>query len=137
MTETDRRQQEIVDEFALVVDWMLRSQQVIEHGERVPPLPDAEKTDDRLVRGCQSTVWLRTWTEDGAFRVRADSESALARGVASLLVGVFDGVVPAEAAAADLWFPREIGLTEHISSNRANGLDTMIRAIRAAARPAA
>ena len=133
MTETDRRQREIAEEFELLDDWMLRFQQVIEHGERVPPLPDDEKTDDRLVRGCQSRVWLRTWGEDGAFRLQTDSESALVRGLASLLVRVFDGVPPGEVAGADLWFPREIGLAEHLSPNRANGLDAMTRTIRAAA----
>ena len=130
MTETDRRQQEIVDEFAFLDDWMLRFQQVIEHGEAMPPMPADEKTDDRLVRGCQSRVWLRTWTDAGRFRVRADSESQLVRGLASLLVRVFDGVPPDEAAAADLWFPREIGLADHLSPNRANGLDAMARSIR-------
>lgn len=133
MTETDRRQQEIVDEFAFLDDWMLRFQQVIEHGETMPPMPDEEKADDRLVRGCQSRVWLRTWADDDRFRVQADSESQLVRGLASLLVRVFDGVPAAEAAAADLWFPEEIGLAEHLSPNRANGLDAMTRSIRLAA----
>ena len=133
MTETDRRQQEIVDEFAFLDDWMLRFQQVIEHGERMAPFPEAVRTDDRLVRGCQSRVWLVTEADD-TFHVEADSESQLVRGLASLLVRVFDGVPTAEAAAADLWFPREIGLAEHLSPNRANGLDAMRRAIQAAAR---
>ena len=130
MTETDRRQQEIAEEFAFLDDWMLRFQQVIEHGERTAPLPDDEKTDDRLVRGCQSRVWLRTWDEDGAFRLQTDSESALVQGLASLLVRVFDGVPPDEVAGADLWFPREIGLAEHLSPNRANGLAAMTAQIR-------
>lgn len=133
MTETDRRQQEIVDEFAFLDDWMLRFQQVIEHGETMPPMPDEEKADDRLVRGCQSRVWLRTWADDDRFRVQADSESQLVRGLASLLVRVFDGVPVDEVAAADLWFPKEIGLAEHLSPNRANGLDAMTRSIRLAA----
>lgn len=133
MTETDRRQQEIVDEFAFLDDWMLRFQQVIEHGETMPPMPDEEKADDRLVRGCQSRAWLRTWADDDRFRVQADSESQLVRGLASLLVRVFDGVPADEAAAADLWFPKEIGLAEHLSPNRANGLDAMTRSIRLAA----
>lgn len=133
MTETDRRQQEIVDEFAFLDDWMLRFQQVIEHGETMPPMPDEEKADDRLVRGCQSRVWLRTWADDDRFRVQADSESQLVRGLASLLVRVFDGVPVDVVAAADLWFPKEIGLAEHLSPNRANGLDAMTRSIRLAA----
>ena len=133
MTESDRRQREIADEFAFLDDWMLRFQQVIEHGEQMEPLADDLKTEDRIVRGCQSRVWLDARSSGDAFRVRADSESQLVRGLASLLVRVFDGLPASEAAAVDLWFPREIGLAEHLSPNRANGLDAMTRAIRAAA----
>jgi cysteine desulfuration protein SufE len=137
MTESDRRQQEIVDEFAFLDDWMLRFQQVIEHGGQMAPLPEAERTDDRLVRGCQSRVWLVTGADAGAFHVEADSESQLVRGLASLLVRVFDGLPTEEAASAELWFAREIGLAEHLSPNRANGLDAMTRTIRRAARATA
>jgi cysteine desulfuration protein SufE len=133
MTEADRRQQAIVDEFAFLDDWMLRFQQVIEHGEAMAPLPEALKTDGRLVRGCQSRVWLDAGAEAGAFRARADSDSQLVRGLASLLVRVYDGLPVEEARAAEVWFPREIGLAEHLSPNRANGLDAMQRALRAAA----
>ena len=133
MSEADRRQQAIADEFAFLDDWMLRFQQVIEHGEAMAPFDDDEKTDDRLVRGCQSRVWLDAGADAGTFHVRADSESQLVRGLASLLVRVYDGLPADEAASAELWFPREIGLAEHLSPNRANGLDAMRRAIQAAA----
>jgi cysteine desulfuration protein SufE len=133
ITESDRRQREIADEFAFLDDWMLRFQQVIEHGETMEPLPDDARTDARLVRGCQSRVWLDAARDGATFRVRADSESQLVRGLASLLVRVYDGLPAAEAASVDLWFPAEIGLAEHLSPNRANGLDAMARAIRAAA----
>ncbi|MEM0961573.1 MAG: SufE family protein [Bacteroidota bacterium] len=132
MTEADRRQQEIVDEFAFLDDWMLRFQQVIEHGEAMDPLPEADKTDDRIVRGCQSRVWLDAGPEGDMFRVRADSDSQLVRGLASLLVRVYDGLPAGEATEATVWFPEKIGLSEHLSPNRANGLDAMQRAIRAA-----
>ena len=133
MSEADRRQQEIADEFAFLDDWMLRFQQVVEQGEAMAPMPDALKTDDRLVRGCQSRVWLEAGAEGGTFHVRADSDSQLVRGLAALLVRVFDGLPAEEAAAADVWFPREIGLADHLSPNRANGLDAMTRTIRRAA----
>ena len=133
MSEAERRQQEIADEFAFLDDWMLRFQQVIEHGEAMAPLPPETKTDDRLVKGCQSRVWLDAGAEGETFRVRADSESQLVKGLASLLVRVYDGLPADEARAVDLWFPREIGLAEHLSPNRANGLDAMRRAIAAAA----
>jgi cysteine desulfuration protein SufE len=134
VSESDRRQQAIADEFAFLDDWMLRFQQVIEHGAAMDPLPEADKTDDRLVRGCQSRVWLDAGAEADTFHVRADSESQLVRGLASLLVRVYDGLPADEARAVDLWFPAEIGLAEHLSPNRANGLDAMRRAIEAAAR---
>ncbi|PAP75867.1 SufE family protein [Rubrivirga marina] len=133
MSEADRRQQALVDEFAFLDDWMLRFQQVIEHGEAMEPLDGALKTDDRLVRGCQSRVWLDAGSEAGTFHVRADSDSQLVRGLASLLVRVYDGLPAEEAASAELWFPSEIGLDEHLSPNRANGLDAMRRAIQSAA----
>ena len=78
-------------------------------------------------------MWLDAGADAGTFHVRADSESQLVRGLASLLVRVYDGLPADEAATAELWFPREIGLAEHLSPNRANGLDAMQRAIRAAA----
>ena len=137
MTESDRRQQAIADEFAFLDDWMLRFQQVVEQGEAMGPMPEADKTDGRLVRGCQSRVWLDAGAEAGTFRARADSDSQLVRGLAALLVRVFDGLPVAEAAAVDVWFPREIGLAEHLSPNRATGLDAMARALRRAAREAA
>ena len=129
-----------MDEFAFLDDWMLRFQQLIEHGEKMPPLPDADRTDDRLVRGCQSRVWLDAGPSDaagGTFRVRADSESQIVRGLASLLARVYDGLPLAEAAETEVWFPAEIGLAEHLSPNRANGLDAMRRAIASAARESA
>lgn len=137
MSEADRRQQAIVDEFSFLDDWMLRFQQVIEHGEAMDPLPDAEKTDDRLVRGCQSQVWLDAGADADTFHVRADSDSQLVRGLASLLVRVYDGLAVEEAATTGLWFHTEIGLDEHLSPNRANGLDAMRRAIQTAAQQTA
>ncbi len=134
MTDADRRQQEIADEFAFVDDWMLQLQQLIEIGEAMVPLPDADRTDDRLVRGCQSRVWIDAGTEAGTFRLRADSDSQLVRGLAAVLVRVFDGLPVDEVATADLWIFREVGLAAHLSPNRANGLDAMQRAIRGAAR---
>ena len=136
MTDTldlDARQQEIADEFAFLDDWMLRYQHLIEHAKTMAPLAPEDKTDDRLVRGCQSRVWLRTWRKDGRFRIEADSEAQIVRGLASLLVRVFDGLPPEAVAGADLWCLREAGLAEHLSPNRANGLDAMVRRIRAEA----
>ena len=133
----DRRQRVIADELDLG-DWMLAFQHVVEQGARTG-LPEAERTEARRVRGCQSRVWLKTWTEPdpatGApvFRLAADSEAAIVKGLAALLVRVFDGLPPAQAAAAELWFARESALAEHLSPNRANGLAAMAARIRAEA----
>lgn len=137
MTESDRRQQEIVDEFEFLDDWMLRFQQVIDHGEKMLALPEADKTEARLVRGCQSRVWLDAHADGDTFSVRADSESQIVRGLASLLARVYDGLPLADAAATEVWFPAEIGLADHLSPNRANGLDAMQRAIRQSAQAGA
>lgn len=132
-TSLDQRQRAIADELALG-DWMLTFQHVVECGDAIG-LPDGEKTDDRLVRGCQSKVWLKTWAQPDAdgersFRLLADSESAIVKGLAALLVRVFDGLPPADAATAELWFARESELAEHLSPNRANGLAAMTAQIR-------
>ncbi|MEM6326165.1 MAG: SufE family protein [Bacteroidota bacterium] len=129
-TELDARQQAIVDEFAMLDDWMLRYQHLIEHARSMPELPEADRTDDALVRGCQSRVWIQTRDDDGRFHLAADSEAQIVRGLASLLVRALDGLPPRTVAEADLWFVREAGLSEHLSPNRANGLDAMIRRIR-------
>lgn len=132
-TELDARQRAIADELDLG-DWMLAFQHVVEQGETTG-LDAADKTDDRLVRGCQSRVWLKTWAdadETGAprFRLAADSEAAIVKGLAALLVRVFDGLPPADAATAELWFARESALADHLSPNRANGLAAMTAQIR-------
>ena len=132
MTDLDARQRDIADELALG-DWMLTFQHVVEQGDAIG-LDADDKTDDRLVRGCQSKVWLKTWAEPGGsgerFRLMADSEAAIVKGLAALLVRVFDGLPPRDAAAAELWFARESELAEHLSPNRANGLAAMTAQIR-------
>lgn len=130
MTDLDRRQQDIVDEFAMLDDWMLRYQHLIEHAKTMPTLPDEERTDDAIVRGCQSKVWVHTSLRDGAFHLRADSDAQIVRGLASLLVRAVDGLPPQVVAEADLWFIHEAGLSEHLSPNRANGLDAMVQRVR-------
>ena len=131
--ELDARQRAIADELDLG-DWMLAFQHVVEQGATTG-LADADRTDERLVRGCQSRVWLKTWTDAGAdraprFRLAADSEAAIVKGLAALLVRVFDGLPPRDAATAELWFARESALAEHLSPNRANGLAAMTAQIR-------
>ncbi|MEM1057269.1 MAG: SufE family protein [Bacteroidota bacterium] len=129
-TDLDTRQRAIADEFAMLDDWMLRYQHLIDHADTLDPMPEEAKTDGAIVRGCQSRVWMKTREEDGAFRILADSDAQIVRGLASLLVRAVDGLPPQTVAEADLWFVREAGLSEHLSPNRANGLDAMMRRIR-------
>ena len=130
-TPLDQRQRDIVDELAMLDDWMLRYQHLIDHASTLAPMDDSAKTDDALVRGCQSQVWMRTCDTHGTFHVEADSDAQIVRGLASLLVRTVDGLPSREVADADLWFVREAGLSDHLSPNRANGLDAMMRRIRA------
>ncbi|MFN3596730.1 MAG: SufE family protein [Rubricoccaceae bacterium] len=127
----------LVEEFALFDDWMDRYAHLVEMGRALPPLDDAYKTDAYRVRGCQSQVWLRSFREatpEGArLRFEADSDALVTKGLAAVLVRVLDRQPPAAVAAADLSFLDAIGLREHLSPSRANGLAAMAARMRAAA----
>ena len=96
----------------------------------MPPLPDEYKTEENIVRGCQSTVWLHEECEDGTLELQADSDSLIVKGLAALLMQVYSGQPAEEAATAELRFFDETGLNKHLSSQRANGLMAMIEEIR-------
>lgn len=127
----------LVEEFALFDDWMDRYAHLVELGRALPPLDDAFKTDAYRVRGCQSQVWLRSFREAAPegerIRFEADSDALITKGLIALLVRVLDGQPPAAVAAADLSFLDAIGLREHLSPSRANGLAAMVARMRAAA----
>lgn len=127
----EERQQEIIDEFADITDWMDRYGYIIDLGNALPPLPDSLKTPDRLIEGCQSRVWLDAGLDaDGLVRFRADSDAIIVKGIISLLVSVLDGHTPDEILDADLHFIDEIGLSRHLSPTRSNGLVAMVRQMR-------
>lgn len=127
----EERQQEIIEEFADISDWMDRYGYIIDLGNALPPLPDELKTPDRLIEGCQSRVWLDADIDrEGRVHFRADSDAIIVKGIISLLVSVLDSHTPDEILDADLHFIDEIGLSRHLSPTRSNGLLAMVKQMR-------
>ncbi len=126
-------QEEIVDDFSMYEEWLDKYEYLIELGKDLSPYPEQDKTDDRLVRGCQSRVWLDWKVEDGRLFFSADSDAIITKGIISLLIRVYSGRTPEEIIADDFSFLNRIGLKENLSPTRSNGLLSMIRTIRKAA----
>lgn len=126
-------QAEVIEDFSMYDDWLDKYEYLIDLGRRLEPFPEELKTDDRLIRGCQSRVWLDAQTDGDKIVFRADSDAIITKGIISLLIGVYSGRTPAEIAADDFSFVDEIGLKENLSPTRANGLASMIATIRAVA----
>lgn len=124
------QQDEVIEEFSELDDWMDRYQLLIDLGEEQEPLPDNEKTEQNLIDGCQSRVWLVCDENNGILTFRAESDALIVKGIVSLLIRVVSGHTPQEILDADLYFIREIGLTEHLSPTRSNGLLAMIKQMR-------
>lgn len=133
MKTLEEAKQEITDEFGLFDDWLDRYEYLISLGKNLEPYPESAKTDDKLIKGCQSRVWLDWKVEDGKMYFSADSDAIITKGIISLLVSVYSGRTPAEIAGDDFAFLDEIGLRENLSPTRSNGLVSMISTIRNAA----
>lgn len=125
-TTLAQAQQEIVDEFAMLSDWQDRYEQLIELGRELPLIAPEHKKDENLVRGCQSRVWLHAEPVDGTIHFTADSDAMITKGIVALLVRVYNDRSPQEILGASTEFIDRIGLREHLSPNRANGLSAMI-----------
>ncbi len=123
-------QEEIIDEFSMFDDWMQRYEYIIELGKSLPLIDDNYKLDENLIKGCQSKVWLYSEVEDNKIKYTADSDAILTKGIVALLLRVFSGQKPEDILAADTKFIDEIGLKEHLSPTRANGLVSMIKQIK-------
>lgn len=123
-------EKEVVDEFSLFSDWMEKYEYLIELGKNLPLVDEADKTEENLIRGCQSRVWLTCTVEDGRLVFRADSDAIITKGIISLLIRVFSGQKPDDILASDFGFIEKIGLRENLSPTRANGLVSMIEKIR-------
>ena len=123
-------QDEIIEEFAEFDDWMDKYQLLITMGEEQEPLPAELKTEQNLIDGCQSRVWLVCDEQDGKLLFRAESDALIVKGIVSLLIRVVTDHTPQEILDADLYFIPQIGLTEHLSPTRSNGLLAMVKQIR-------
>lgn len=123
-------QEAIVDEFSMFDDWMQRYEYIIELGKSLPMIDDQFKTDDNIIKGCQSKVWVHADENDGKLWFTADSDAILTKGIIALLIRTFSGQEPKAILEADADFIDEIGLKEHLSPTRANGLVSMIKQIK-------
>ena len=126
-------QDAIIEEFAVYDEWLDKYEYLIELGKNLSSYPEEKKTDDRLIKGCQSRVWLDWSMEEGRLYFSADSDAIITKGIISLLISVYSGRTPEEIAADDFSFLGRIGLKENLSPTRANGLVSMIQTIRTAA----
>lgn len=127
----EEKQQEIIDEFAMVDDWMDRYGMIIDLGNNLPEIEEALKTPDRLIEGCQSRVWLDAKLDDnGKVNFTADSDAIIVKGIIAMLIDVLNGHTPREILDADLHFINDIGLAENLSPTRSNGLLAMLRQMK-------
>ena len=123
-------QDEIIEEFSGLNDWMDKYQLLIDLGNEQTPLDEQYKTESNLIDGCQSRVWLQADFEDGVIHFSAESDALIVKGIVSLLIRVLSDHTPKEILDADLYFIDEIGLKEHLSPTRSNGLLAMIKQMR-------
>lgn len=123
-------QDEVIEEFADFTDWMNKYQMLIDLGNELKPLDDKYKTEDNLIDGCQSRVWLQADMKDGLLYFTAESDALIVKGIIALLIRVLSGHTPQEILDADLYFIDRIGLKDHLSPTRSNGLLAMIKQIR-------
>ena len=124
-------QDEIIEEFSGLDDWMDKYQLLIDLGNELTPLDERYKTEQNLIDGCQSRVWLQADYENGQIHFTAESDALIVKGIVSLLIRVLSDHTPQEILDADLYFIEEIGLKEHLSPTRSNGLVAMVKQKRA------
>lgn len=124
---------EIIDNFSMFDEWLDKYEYLIELGKKLEPFPEGLKTEDRLIKGCQSRVWLDYHISDGKLFFNADGDAIITKGIISLLITVYSGRTPKEIAEDDFSFIDELGLKENLSPTRANGLASMIETIKTTA----
>jgi len=123
-------QAEIVEDFAMFDDWMQKYEYLIDLGKELDPIDKKYKTEDNLIKGCQSRVWLHVEYTDGRIIYTADSDAIMTKGIVAILINVLSGQAPSEISTAKLDFINEIGLKEQLSPTRANGLVSMIKQMK-------
>ena len=129
----EEAKQAVIEDFSMYDEWLDKYEYLIELGKDLEAYPEEARTDDHLIKGCQSRVWLDWKVENGALLFRADSDAIITKGIISLLIRVYSGRTPAEIAEDDFGFIESLGLKENLSPTRANGLVSMIETIRRAA----
>lgn len=123
-------QEELIDEFAMFDDWMQRYEYMIDLGKTLPLIDEKYKTDSKLIKGCQSKVWLHSELKEGKVEFTADSDAIITKGIVAILVRTFTNQSPQAILDAKLDFIDEIGLKEHLSPTRANGLVSMVKQMK-------
>ncbi|AXT57270.1 SufE family protein [Aquimarina sp. AD1] len=123
-------QEEIVDEFSMFDDWMQRYEYMIDLGKSLPLIEEKYKIDENIIKGCQSKVWVHAEMNDEKIEFTADSDAIITKGIIAILIRVFSGQHPKDIIEADTGFIDEIGLKEHLSPTRANGLVSMIKQLK-------
>lgn len=129
----EQAENEVVETFSMYEEWLDKYEYLIDLGKNLEPYPEEKKTDDRLIKGCQSRVWLDYRMDGGRLYFNADSDAIITKGIISLLIGIYSGRTPKDISGSDFSFIEKIGLKENLSPTRANGLASMIASIKAAA----
>ena len=130
MKTIEEAKQQVIEDFSLYDEWLDKYEYLIELGKNLESFPEESKTEDKLIKGCQSRVWLDCTEKDGKIFFKADSDAIITKGIISLLIGVYSGHTAEEIAADDFSFVNELGLRENLSPTRANGLASMIATIK-------
>ena len=130
MSSIQEIQNEIIEEFSLFDDWMQRYEYMIELGKSLPLIEDKYKTEDHIIKGCQSKVWLHAELDEGKVEFTADSDAIITKGIVAILIRTFSGQKPKDIIEAETDFIDEIGLKEHLAPTRANGLVSMVKQIK-------
>lgn len=126
----NEKQDQLIEEFSMFDEWMDKYENIIDYGKDLKGLDTSEKTEDNIVRGCQSNVWLTAKEENGILVFNADSDAIITKGIIGLLLEIFSGHTPQDIATTELYAIDKIGLKEHLSPNRANGLTSMVNKIK-------
>ena len=126
----EEKKQQVIEDFSLYEEWLDKYEYLIELGKSLDAFPEEKKTEDRLIKGCQSRVWLDAEERDGKLYFTADSDAIITKGIISLLISVYSGRTREEIAGDDFGFVAQIGLKENLSPTRANGLVSMIETIK-------
>lgn len=130
MQEINDIQNEIIEDFSLFDDWMEKYEYIIDMGKNLPLIDEKYKTDDYIIKGCQSKVWLRAERDEDRVNFYADSDAVITKGIIALLIKVLSGQKSDQIATTDLYFIEKIGLKEHLSPTRSNGLVSMIKQMK-------